>query len=267
MSDLRRKLFLVIFEADTSAGKAFDLALLMAILASVLAVILESLSSVGPEAAATLRTLEWVFTGLFTVEYGLRLYCVDSPSRYARSFFGIVDLVSILPAYLGLLFVGGQTLLVIRCLRLLRVFRILKLTHFLGEAQHLRSALMASVPKIVVFVGFVLSAVVILGSAMYLIEGGPGSKFESIPDGMWWAIVTLTTVGYGDMTPVTAGGKFLASGLMVLGYGIIAVPTGIVTAEMIGHSRRSLAVRTCRNCLHADHDRAASHCCRCGTPL
>jgi voltage-gated potassium channel len=266
MSPARNRLHEIIFEADTPAGKAFDVGLLLAIVATVTAVMLESVESIATEYGSLLRSAEWVFTGLFTIEYGLRLYCVRNPLRYARSFFGIVDLVAVLPSYLALLFPGAHTLLVIRVLRLLRVFRVLKLVHFLSEASVLGRALRASLPKITVFLGSVVCVVVMVGTAMHLIERGqPG--FDNIPESMYWAVVTLTTVGYGDVVPLTALGRILASMLMVLGYAIIAVPTGIVSSELVFHSHRKVSTQACPECMAEGHDSDAVHCKSCGAKL
>ncbi len=261
----RVRLHEVIFEADTPAGKAFDVALLIAILLSVFAVLLESVAGIRLHYGRELRLLEWVFTILFTLEYLLRLLCVGRPAAYARSFFGVVDLLAILPSYLSLVVAGTQSLIVIRAIRLLRVFRVLKLAHFVGESQMLGSALRASSRKIIVFLGTVLTLVVIIGSVMYLIEGEENG-FTSIPQSMYWAIVTMTTVGYGDIAPGTLVGKLLASFVMVIGYGIIAVPTGIVTVEM---SRRPqpVSTRCCRQCGVEGHDADAKFCKACGELL
>ncbi|MEM8961297.1 MAG: ion transporter, partial [Acidobacteriota bacterium] len=210
----------IIFGTDTPIGKNFDIVLLVAILASVLAVCLESVDSIRAEWGDVLRWLEWGFTFVFTIEYILRLISVRYPLRYAFSFFGVVDLLSILPSYLSLFFVGSQSLIVIRALRLLRVFRVLKLMHFVGEGQMLRAALRGSIHKITVFLGTVVTLVLIIGAIMYLIESDE-SGFTSIPQSMYWAIVTMTTVGYGDIAPETILGKFLASIVMIVGYGII----------------------------------------------
>jgi voltage-gated potassium channel len=262
----RHHLHEVIFEADTPAGKAFDVALLLAILLSVAAVILESVSGFRDAYGPWLRGVEWLFTLLFTVEYGLRLLAVGRPARYALSFFGLVDLLAILPTYLSLFFAGAQSLIVIRALRLLRVFRVLKLVHFVGAERMLGAALRASLRKIVVFLGVVLTLVLILGSSMYLIEGAE-SGFTSIPQSMYWAIVTLTTVGYGDIAPQTLGGRLLASLVMLLGYGIIAVPTGIVTVELSRVSRAQLTTQACPQCAAEGHDADARFCKYCGSPL
>jgi len=256
----------VIFEADTPAGKAFDLALLVAILASVLAVCLESVASVRAEWGLWLRVVEWLFTLLFTIEYGLRLITVQRPLRYAVSFFGVVDLLAVLPSYVGLLVPGTHALIVVRALRLLRVFRVLKLMRFLGEANVLTLALRRSARKVMIFVGTVLTLVLILGTGMYLIEGAEHG-FTSIPQSMYWAIVTMTTVGYGDVAPHTVLGKFLASMVMIIGYGIIAVPTGIVTVELAGAVGRSAGTRSCPACGRDGHDTDARFCKYCGADL
>ena len=232
----RTALYEVIFEADTSAGKLFDVLLIICILLSVLAVMLDSLAPIRLRYGRSLMMLEWFFTILFTVEYVLRLIAVRKPLIYAKSFFGIVDLLGFLPTYIGLLIPGSHVLLVVRVLRVLRIFRVLRLTPYVSAAGLLTEALAASRRKIAVFVVSVLALVVILGSLMYLIEG-EGNGFTSIPLSIYWAIVTLTTVGYGDLSPQTALGKALASVIMIVGYGIIAVPTGIVTAEMVKRYR------------------------------
>lgn len=256
----------VIFEADTPAGKAFDLALLVCILFSVAAVVLESVAFIREDFGPSLRTLEWLFTILFTIEYALRLISIRRPLAYAFSFFGIVDLLAIVPTYLSLAITGTQSLLVIRALRLLRIFRVLKLAHFVGEAQHLTEALWASMRKITIFLGVVLSLVLVLGALMYLIEGEENG-FTSIPQSMYWAIVTLTTVGYGDIAPQTILGKLLASTVMILGYGILAVPTGIVTVELANVRGRTLTTRACRSCAAEGHDSDARFCKYCGFKL
>ena len=263
----RSKLHEVIFEADTPAGKAFDVALLVAILASVLVVVLESVPSVRSNHGRKLWAVEWVFTILFTVEYLLRLLAVRQPARYVRSFFGIVDLLAVLPTYLSVLLPGAQAFLVVRALRLLRVFRILKLGEFLGEARLLTLALKASVRKILVFLTVVLVLVLIIGSVMYLVET-PESGFTSIPQSIYWAIVTLTTVGYGDIAPQTVLGRILASLVMILGYGLIAVPTGIVTVELSQAGRtKVVSTQACPSCGLQGHDPDARHCKHCGASL
>ncbi len=265
---LRSKVHTVIFGTSTRMGRAFDVVLLVTIIASVLVVMLESVDTFSAKHGALLRRAEWVFTAIFTLEFALRLWCVKRPAHYARSFFGIVDLLAILPTYISLLVPGSQALIVIRGLRLLRIFRVLKLARFVGESTVLIDAVRASLPKIVVFILSVMTMVMVIGSAMYLIEGGvEDSGFTSIPQGVYWAIVTMTTVGYGDISPVTPAGKTLASLVMILGYGIIAVPTGIVTAELT--SRRDAKGRTvvCPECATDDHDADAKFCKHCGVGM
>lgn len=266
LSARQRKLHEIIFEADTPAGKTFDIALLVMIILSVIAVMLETMAGVAARYGTLLRGFEWTVTVLFTIEYLLRLYCVGSPMRYARSFFGIVDLLAILPTYLSVIIPGAQSMLVIRAIRLLRAFRVLKLVQFVGEASELGAALRASARKIIVFIGGVLTIVVIVGAAMYLIEG-EANGFNNIPVSIYWAIVTMTTVGYGDIAPQTALGKILASGIMILGYGIIAVPTGIVTVEIANAGRRKITTQSCEHCSSEGHDADASFCKYCGTKL
>ena len=263
----RARLHEIIFEASTPAGRAFDVSLLVAILLSVVLVSIETVSGLPAAVYRWLRIGEWLLTALFTVEYLLRLYTVRHPVRYARSFFGVVDLLAILPTYVSLLFPGAQYLLVVRALRLLRVFRVLKLTRFLTEAHGLRTALRASAHKISVFLLTVVAVVIIVGSVMYLVEGG-GNGFTSIPRSMYWTVVTLTTVGYGDIAPQTVLGQTLASFVMVLGYGIIAVPTGIVTVELANAARvANLSPESCPGCGVQGHDLDARFCKRCGTAL
>lgn len=268
LSPWREKLRVIIFEADTPAGKAFDVGLLAAILLSVLAVMLDSVPALRGSHGELLDRAEWAFTLLFSVEYVLRLICSPRPLRYARSFFGVVDLLAILPTYLSLLIPGAESLAVIRGLRLLRIFRIFKLGQFLGEASLLRSALASSRHKITVFLGTITILVTILGTAMYLIEGEENG-FTSIPTAIYWSIVTMTTVGYGDLAPTTVSGKLLASIVMILGYSIIAVPTGIVTAEIVegAAASRRITTRSCPNCLSEGHDRDAIYCKKCSAPL
>ncbi|MHC4892277.1 MAG: ion transporter [Planctomycetota bacterium] len=261
----RHRLHEIIFEADTKAGKAFDVALLIAILTSVLAVMLESVESIQDRWGWELIVFEWVLTGLFTVEYVLRLICVARPLSYARSFFGIVDLLAILPAMVGLFVPDARTLAVVRALRLLRIFRIFKLARYLDEADGLREALWISRRKITVFLFAVIVIVTILGSSMYVIEG-QATGFDSIPQSVYWAVVTMTTVGYGDITPTTALGKGVAVMIMLLGYAMIIVPTGILSAEFSGR-RRGVSTQACRHCGHADHSTDARFCLRCGEGL
>ena len=256
----------VIYEADTPSGKAFDVALIAAILASIIVVMLESVAEVRAEHGDALRAAEWAFTLLFTVEYVLRLLCVERPGRYAASFYGIVDLLAIVPTYLSVLLPGAQYLIVIRSLRILRVFRVLKLAHYMEEIEVMARALRASARKILVFLYSVLTLVVVLGALMYLIEGAENG-FTSMPRSVYWAIVTLTTVGYGDIAPQTAPGQVLASAIMILGYGIIAVPTGIVTVEMSRASRQPISGQACPACAAEGHAHDAVHCKYCGSKL
>ena len=256
----------IIFEADTPAGKTFDVALLVAIALSVLVVSLDTVASVEVRIGSALRAAEWAFTGLFSIEYVLRLLAVRRPLAYARSFFGVVDLIAILPTYLSLLIPGTQSLLVIRGLRLLRIVRVFKLARFLGEANVLISALRQSGRKILLFVGTVVLIVSIVGALMYLIEG-PERGFTSIPRSMYWGVVTVTTVGYGDIAPQTVPGQMVAAALMIVGYGIIAVPTGIFSAALIAASRSSVSTRACPSCGGEGHDDDAMHCKFCGVAL
>jgi voltage-gated potassium channel len=254
----------IIFEADTPLGKLFDVALIVFIKLSVLVVMLDSVSSIAGQYGRILYGLEWFFTLVFTLEYLLRLYSAGRPLGYVFSFFGTVDLLAILPTYLGLFFPGGQYLMVIRVLRVLRVFRVLKLGKFLDEANMLMRALRASRVKILVFLYAILTLVIVFGSLMYLIESA-ASGFTSIPRSIYWAIVTLTTVGYGDISPTTSLGQALASVIMVCGYGIIAVPTGIVSVEMSRAAKGQTV--SCRQCGLAGHDGDARYCRGCGTEL
>ncbi|HCO44823.1 ion transporter [Immundisolibacter sp.] len=263
----RAQVYQVIFEADTPAGKLFDVVLLWSILLSIALVLLDSVAVVHNAFGGWLYGAEWVFTALFTVEYALRLLSAPRPLRYARSFFGVVDLLAIVPTYLSLFIAGSQTLLVVRALRMLRVFRVLKLSRYLREAMVLRQALRASLPKIGVFLYTVLTLVIIFGALMYLIEG-PERGFTSIPTSIYWAIVTLTTVGYGDIAPASVPGRLLASLVMIMGYGIIAVPTGIVTVEMSRvRDADSITTRVCGHCMREGHDKDARHCKFCGADL
>lgn len=267
MSDgWRPRLREIIFEADTPAGRAFDVALLWAIVASVVAVMLESVVTVRELWGPWLRAFEWFITAVFTVEYALRLVCVSRPLAYARSFFGIVDLLAVLPSYVSLLLPGSQSLLVIRGLRLLRIFRVLKLAHYLGEANVLATALRTSTAKVTVFLGTMVVLVVILGALMYLIEGEEGG-FTSIPRATYWAVVTMTTVGYGDIAPQTVPGQILAAVAMLMGYSIIAVPTGIVSAELVQAARRPVTTRVCPSCFSEGHMPMARFCRDCGAAL
>ncbi|MDP8223135.1 MAG: ion transporter [Candidatus Lernaella stagnicola] len=265
-SPWRARLHEIIFEADTPLGKAFDILLFILIILSVFAVMLESVSWLRADYGRILYLIEWAFTILFTIEFILRLICVRRPSAYATSFFGVVDLLAVLPTYLSLVIAGTQTLLIIRVLRLLRVFRVFKLTRYLGEARLLTTALKASRHKIVVFLWTVLTAVIIMGSLMYLVEG-EASGFTSIPRGVYWAVVTMTTVGYGDIAPQTILGQTIAAFIMILGYAIIAVPTGIVSAELIQHVKTQTNTQACPNCSAEGHDDDADYCKFCGSKL
>lgn len=257
----------IIYESNTVGGKAFDVSLLVLIVTSIAVVMLDSVERWHRLYGDTFVIVEWTFTILFTIEYFLRLICIKRPLRYVTSFLGIIDLVAIIPSYLSIFFIGAQSLLVFRVLRLLRVFRIFKLTHFLSEMQFLGVAMRGSLRKISIFMFIVLGLVIILGSVMYLIESGKNG-FTSIPDSIYWAIVTITTVGYGDISPVTPTGKFVASIIMLIGYGIIAVPTGIVTTEMaLAVKKRQQKNEVCPGCGKEGHDLDATHCKYCGHEL
>lgn len=263
----RARLNEIIFESNTTAGRLFDLVLIWLILLSVATVILESVRSVRQQYGDLLYALEWLFTGLFTLEYVLRLLSVRRPLRYATSFFGVVDLLAIIPTYLSIFVPGSQYLLVIRILRLLRVFRLLKLSEYITEADTLRRALRASQRKISVFLSAVMLLVIIIGALMYVIEGEEHG-FTSIPVSVYWAIVTLTTVGYGDLSPKTPLGQILASIVMIIGYGIIAVPTGIVSVELAQAVRQqTVASQSCSACGAEGHDYDARFCKYCGADL
>ncbi|WP_417387784.1 ion transporter [Gimesia sp.] len=270
--DWRDRWYEIIFEADTRAGKAFDVILLIAILLSVLVIMLESVNSLDLKYNDQFHYAEWFFTILFTIEYVARIICTRRPLRYIFSFYGIVDLLSILPTYImNIAPVETQRLGVIRALRLLRAFRIFKLGHMLSEASELRRAIWASRSKIAVFLATVVIAVVIEGAALHLIEEDKGSGFDSIPESMYWAIVTMTTVGYGDAAPVTPMGKFLAAIIMILGYSLIIVPTGIVSAELAhggkGSVETKITTQVCPECMREGHDSNATFCKFCGARL
>jgi voltage-gated potassium channel len=263
---LKASLHEIIFEADTPSGKLFDVLLILSIVVSVVLVMLDSVSSIQQSYGHLLYLGEWLFTILFTIEYILRLYSVGRPLSYATSFFGVVDLMAILPTYFSIFFPGTQYLLVIRILRVLRVFRVLKLVQYVSEARVLMQAMRASRRKITVFLFVVLTMVVIFGSLMYIIED-PQSGFTSIPQSIYWAIVTLTTVGYGDISPQTGLGQTLAALIMIIGYGIIAVPTGIVTAELAQSYKKSISTQCCPQCSAEGHDPDAEFCKYCGAKL
>jgi voltage-gated potassium channel len=263
---LRLRLHEIIFEADTVAGKAFDVLLIASIIVSVVLAMLDSVEAIRTVYGRWLYRGEWFFTLLFTVEYLLRLFCVQRPFLYARSFFGIVDLLAILPTYLSVILPGGHYFIIIRVLRLLRIFRVFKLVQFLSEARLLLYALRASIRKIAVFLFAVFTLVIIFGALMYVIEGA-ANGFTSIPRSIYWAIVTMTTVGYGDISPQTDLGQALAALIMIIGYGIIAVPTGIVSVELTQAVHRGVSTQACPECGRDGHDKDADFCKYCGAVL
>ena len=265
----RLALYRIIFESDTPAGRRFDLALIAVVLASVAVVVVDSVHSASARAGAAFDVAEWAFTLLFTIEYAARLACVRRPWQYALSFFGAIDLLAVLPTWLAIFLPELHALIDVRILRLLRIFRILKMGAYVAEYQALSTALAASRRKILVFLSFVLMVVLVMGTLMYVVEG-PQNGFTSIPVGIYWAVVTMTTVGYGDVTPHTDIGRFIASLQMLLGWGVLAVPTGIVSAEFTAHRMRSglsSAARTCADCGSGNHEPDARYCKDCGAPL
>lgn len=264
---LKERLHEIIFESDTKAGRLFDLSLLVLIILSVIVVMLETVPVLHDRYFTWFYAAEWFFTIIFTLEYLLRLYTVRTPINYATSNLGLIDLISILPTYLSLFFAGAQSLLVVRILRLLRVFRLFRMGQFLGAGEVISNALKSSRYKIGIFMFFVLQLVIIIGAVMYFVEGAHNPGFSSIPQSIYWAVVTLTTVGFGDITPKTALGQFLASLVMIMGYAIIAVPTGIVSAELVAGKKQSTNTQTCRHCLAATHDDDALFCKHCGWSL
>ncbi len=265
--DWKHKLHEVIYEADTPAGKVFDIAILIVIAISVALVMMESVQSLLTKYAWEFYVAEWVITAIFSIEYILRIIAINKPKRYIFSFYGIVDLLSTLPSYIGFLFGGANLLFAIRALRLLRVFRILKVTRYIGESQKLVKALKNSKAKIFVFLFAVLIICVIAGTLMHLVEGSTGG-FDNIPISIYWCIVTLTTVGFGDIAPVTPIGRLIASLIMITGYGIIAVPTGIVSAEYTKATDKPITnTQVCPNCNESKHLDNAKHCHRCGFQL
>lgn len=268
LSGWRLTLYTIIFEADTRAGRWFDQALLLAILTSVIMVVMDSVPAIHHEWGDVFGVTEWVFTALFTVEYLLRLVCVQKPLVYARSFFGVIDLLSILPTWLALLMPELHVFIDVRVLRLLRMFRVLKLTGYVAEYTMLGQALLASKRKILVFLSFVLLIALLMATVMYVVEG-PANGFTSIPTSMYWAITTMTTVGFGDITPKTDLGRLISSMMMMLGWGVLAVPTGIVTTEMALQRGRlpTPTTRTCQNCLTEGHSATARYCMHCGHTL
>ncbi len=277
LSPWKHKLHEIIYEADTPMGKLFDIILFILIIFSVILIMLESVKSIDARYHVILLTLEWIITILFTIEYIARIICIKKPKRYIFSFYGIIDFLSTIPLYLSYIFAGSQVLLAVRAFRLLRVFRILKLVRFLGEASHLKNALKASRAKITVFLFAILIASVMLGTLMYIVEGDEAG-FTSIPTSIYWTIVTLTTVGYGDIAPITPQGQLIATIIMLLGYGIIAVPTGIVTSEFSKQSKNKstkdsdethvhVNTQVCPNCSKEGHRDDATHCFNCGSIL
>ena len=262
----RLRLYTTIFEADTRAGRLFDVTLIVAILLSISVVVADSVPALHDRWQRQFTWAEWGFTALFTIEYLARLACTRRPLRYATSFFGVVDILALLPTYLALLLPGAHALIDVRVLRLLRIFRVFKLTSFLTEYRGLGQALQASARKIIVFISGVLMIVLVMGTLMYVVEG-PENGFTSIPVSIYWAIVTVTTVGYGDISPSTALGRAIASVAMLTGYAIIAVPTGIVTAEMTALIQRERTRRTCPQCALREHEADARYCRRCGAAL
>ncbi len=266
MKSIREKLYEIIFEADTFAGKAFDVLLLIAILFSIACVMIESVPSLEAAYSSQLKIAEWIITAIFTIEYILRIWVVRRAKVYLFSFYGIIDFLALLPSYLALFITGTHGLVVIRALRLLRVFRILKLNRYTKESKILTRALHQSRVKISIFLFAVTTLVVIIGTIMYLVEGAENG-FSSIPRGIYWAIVTLTTVGYGDISPSTPLGQFFASVVMIIGYAIIAVPTGIVTSELTKQHHRPKSTQVCPECLTEGHDTDAVFCNKCGSKL
>lgn len=262
----KAKIYEVIFESDTPSGKWFDIALLVLILISIIVVMLESIESLRADYLELLHTIEWIITILFLIDYILRIYCVTKPVKYITSFYGVIDLMSILPSFLAFFIAGGQSLMVIRGLRLLRVFRIFKLGTFLIHGNIIVDSMRQSRGKIAVFMYFIMIMLMIIGATMYLVEGNENEGFSNIPASIYWAVVTMTTVGYGDVTPLTNLGKFLSALVMILGYAVIAVPTGIVSASMIDPSRK-VNGQACPHCSKEGHDNDAGFCKYCGGEL
>ena len=263
----RERLWRIIFLSDTKAGRRFDVALLWLIVLSVVTIMLESVDELREQHGQLFVALEWVFTGLFTIEYALRLWVVRNRSSYARSFFGIVDLLTILPAFIELMLPGSHYLTTVRILRIMRMFRVLKMAEYIGEAGVLMNALSASRRKILIFFSAVLTLVCVEGTIVYVIEHDANPGYANIPQSIYWAIVTITTVGYGDVAPVTVLGKMMASVIMLTGFAIIAVPTGIVTSEIGRELKGARARRRCKECGWDEHDARARHCQQCGVAL
>jgi voltage-gated potassium channel len=266
LAGFRRRCHRIIFKTDTPAGRAFDIVLVWAILISVAVVVLESVAGFRERAGSLFDAIEWTFTILFSIEYGLRLFSLRNPFAYARSFFGLVDLLSILPTYLALFLPGAQAFSVVRTFRFLRLFRIFKLIRYMREARVLLTALRASLPKITVFLTAIVGLVICMGAFMYLLEG-EANGFTSMPKAMYWAVSTLSTVGYGDLVPKTAAGQAIAAVVMLLGYSILAVPTGIVSVEIAQASRKMQEENQCPGCGMGHHDNDAVFCKRCGVAL
>ncbi|MFC2114917.1 ion transporter [Bacteroidota bacterium] len=266
MDKLRQKLYRIIFDADTPAAKGFDIVLIFVIILSVVAVVLESIPSFNERYGRMLHSTEWIITVIFSLEYIARILTHPKPLKYIFSFYGVIDFLAIIPTYLDLIFTGAMGFAVIRGLRLLRIFRILKVTRYSSEGSIIINALKGSRVKILVFLFAVLIVILIIGTLMYLVEG-EDSGFTSIPAGIYWAIVTLTTVGFGDITPITNLGKFIASFVMIMGYGVIAVPTGIVTFEIASTVKALKEKRVCESCGHHQHDADANYCKSCGEKI
>jgi voltage-gated potassium channel len=265
--NLRQQLYNIIFHTDTLAGQRFDRYLLVTIMASLVVVMLDSIDSIHSQHAGLMAGIEWGFTALFAIEYLVRLYCSPKPLRYVFSFFGLIDLLAILPGILALFFADAQYLLIIRVIRMLRVFRVLKLSPYLRQANFLLTALRGSKQKIIVFFACIATMVTVFGTLMYVIEG-PAHGFTSIPKGIYWAVVTLTTVGFGDIVPKTPLGQALSTLVMITGYSIIAVPTGIFTAELANAMRGGDQLNhDCPSCAKDTHEHGAAFCTRCGNPL
>jgi voltage-gated potassium channel len=269
-SKFKKSLQSIIFETDTKGGKLFDVVLIVSILVSIAVVILDSVPDLGSTTHRLFNNFEWVITIIFTIEYFIRVIIARKPLKYIFSFYGLIDLLATIPTYLGIIFTGGSSLLVFRSLRLLRVFRVLKLSRYTSAGIVLRKSLIASKAKIGVFLTAVFTVVIVIGTIMYLVEG-EANGFTSIPKGIYWTIVTITTVGYGDIAPVTGFGQFIASLTMITGYAIIAVPTGIVTAEISQQNRlvreSDIGTTTCKECLTEDHDDDAGFCKHCGASM
>lgn len=262
----RARWFHIIFDHDDRASRFFDVVLIVAILASILVTVLDSVAELNVRAARLFYVLEWLFTAVFVAEYALRIAVVDRPLRYMRTFFGVVDLMAVLPTFVSLFLSGTQYLLVVRALRILRIFRILKMTRYVDESNMLWSAMLRARHKILVFISTILTLVLIFGALMYLIEG-PGNGFSSIPRSTYWAVVTMTTVGFGDITPHTPLGQLVTSVIMLVGYGIIAVPTGIFAAELAAGMQEARRRIACAGCHLAGHEADARYCRACGVPL